>query len=219
MLKTYHIDICTQTLSQRFSLQALDVIIAANINQDSLFGLVGHPHYHFDDSAFEKSYAYLEKQRQIIRRVLSENGNLEPAWKAFGRLSHAAQDFYSHSNYLTLWQDSFPDDRLPPPEQVVAMDEALLAHPELISGQVYFGEAMMFLLPPLADWFMQRLPRDAHAWMNLDYPERGAMFPYALEAARQRMVYEYNLLAEQVTQDVGAAAWSRFTNSSVEKTT
>jgi hypothetical protein len=211
MLKDHHVEICTQTLTNHFSPVALEVIIAANLNQDSLFGLVGHPQYHFDDSAFERSYAYLEKQRQIVQHVLAEKGKLTAAWKAFGRLTHAAQDFYAHSNYLTLWQDTFPDGLLPPPEQVAALDKALLAHPDLVSGRVYFGEAMMFLLPPLAGWFKQRLPRDAHAWMNLDSPEQGPLFPYAIEAARQRTIYEYDLLAEHIKQELDADAWSRFT--------
>jgi len=212
MLKDYHIEICTQALSNRFSPQALEAIIAANLNQDSLFGLVGHPQYHFDDSEFEKSYAYLEKQRRIIHRVLAENEDLPDAWKAFGRLTHAVQDFYSHSNYLTLWQSAFTEGQLPPPEEVVAMDEALIEHPDLITGQVYFGEAVMFLIPLLTDWIMKRLPRDAHAWMNLDYPERGPLFPYAIEAARQRTIYEYDLLAEHIKQEIGADAWARFTS-------
>jgi hypothetical protein len=211
MRKEFHIEICTLSLVERFSPQALDVIIAANLKQDSLFGLVGHPHYHFDDSEFERSYAYLEKQRQIVGRVLSEYGKLDSAWKAFGRLTHAVQDFYAHSNYLALWHDSFLGAAPPLPEQVPAMDESLLTHPELISGRVYIGEALMFLLPPLAGWFKQRLPRDAHAWMNLDSPEQGPLFPYAMDAACQRTVYEYDLLAERIKQELGEDAWSRFT--------
>ena len=92
------------------------------------------------------------------------------------------------------------------------MDEALIEHPDLITGQVYFGEAVMFLIPLLTDWIMKRLPRDAHAWMNLDYPERGPLFPYAIEAARQRTIYEYDLLAEHIKQEIGADAWARFTS-------
>lgn len=210
MLKEYHIEICTRALSERFNPQALEVIIKANLNQDSLLGLIGHPQYHFDDSEFDKSYAYLEKQRQIVAGTLAENGKLTPAWKAFGRLTHAVQDFYSHSNYLTLWQATFPDGQVPPPKDVVAADEALLSHPDLISGKVYLGEALMYLIPPLADWFLQRLPRDAHAWMNLDHPQRGPLFPYAIEAARQRTVYECDLLADRIQQELGAEAWLRF---------
>lgn len=211
MQKEYHVEICTRALSDRVSPQALEVIIKANLNQDSLFGLVGHPQYHFDDSEFEKSCAYLEKQRRIVGRVLAENGKISAAWKAFGRLTHAVQDFYSHSNYLTLWQVSFPEGQTPPPEKIVATDEALLAHPDLISGQVYFGEAVMYLLPFLTDWILPRLPRDSHAWMNLDYPERGPLFPYAIEAARQRTIYEFDLLAERIQHELGAQTWARFT--------
>jgi hypothetical protein len=210
MLKTYHIEICTKTLSERFSRQALEAIIAANIKQDALRGQIGHPEYHFDDNAFDKGYAYLDEQRQIIQRILVGHANLHLAWAAFGRLTHAAQDFYAHSNYLVLWQESFPDGQLPPPSQVVAMDNDILSHEALRSGHIYLGELFMYVIPPLAHWIIQRLPRDAHAWMNLDYPDRGPLFSYAMEAACQRTIYEYDLLSQSITRTLGQTAWQRF---------
>ena len=35
------------------------------------------------------------------------------------------------------------------------------------------------------------LPRDAHAWVNLDSPQTGPLFPYSLEAAVQRTAAEF----------------------------
>ena len=35
------------------------------------------------------------------------------------------------------------------------------------------------------------LPKDSHAWMNLDSPEQGFQFDYALQAAIKRTVIEY----------------------------
>ncbi len=35
------------------------------------------------------------------------------------------------------------------------------------------------------------LPRDSHAWMNLDSPARGPGFAYAFAAAVKRTRYEY----------------------------
>ena len=32
-----------------------------------------------------------------------------PARQSFGRLTHAAQDFYAHSNYIALWRESHPE--------------------------------------------------------------------------------------------------------------
>lgn len=212
MLKAYHIEICSQALSEHFGPQALEVIISANIRQDALRGQIGHPEYHFDDSAFDEGYAYLEAQRQIIQQILFNDGNLLYAWKAFGRLTHAAQDFYAHSNYLRLWQTTFPDGELPQPAEVPAIDDSLLSHPDLRSGRIYPGEFLMYIFPPLADWFKQRLPRDAHAWMNLDFPEQGPLFPYAIAAAKKRTLHEYELLAGQITQTLGEETWSRFSS-------
>lgn len=53
MLTQYHIEICQGALVSKFSGRALSTIIEANIAQDDLPGQIGHPEYHFDDSAFE----------------------------------------------------------------------------------------------------------------------------------------------------------------------
>ena len=102
MLKPYHIEICRRALDSTFSPEALNIIIAANLAQDGLRGLVGHPEYHFDDNAFEAGCAYMESQRQIILDAINMSSEIKIAWEAFGKLTHAAQDFYAHSNYVSL---------------------------------------------------------------------------------------------------------------------
>ncbi len=214
MLVRYHARITTQALADWFSPLALEVIIAANLHQDAIQGQIGHPEFHFDDNAFERGYAYQEAQRVMIQQISKRAGDLLPAWRAFGRLIHAAQDFYAHSNYLALWARQFPTgEPLPPPAQVLALEEDLLAHPELCSGRIYPAEMILWVLPFLKNWLYPRLPADSHAKMNLDYPERGPLFPYALEAARQRTVYEVELLAERLSRHLGDAAWERFQGS------
>ena len=71
-------------------------------------GQIGHDEYHFDNNAFEKSYAYIEEQRALTISSLMAN-DVFSAWSAFGRLTHTVQDFYSHSNYVDLWLSRQPE--------------------------------------------------------------------------------------------------------------
>src|SRR4026208_738308 len=102
MLTKYHIEILSDALADCFSSRALSAISKANVNQDSLSGQFGHDEFHFDNNAFEKSYAYIEKQRALTVSSL-QKADADSAWAAFGRFLHTAQDFYAHSNYVTLW--------------------------------------------------------------------------------------------------------------------
>jgi hypothetical protein len=54
------------------------------------------------------------------------------------------------------------------------------------------------------------LPKDSHAWMNLDKPAAGALFPYALEAAVQRTVLEFEQTLALIGEAQGNAARQRF---------
>jgi len=143
MLTQYHIEIMLASLGDRFSARAMSVIIQANVDQDRIAGQIGHDEFHFDNNAFEKTYAYIEEQRALVISSL-KSGDANSAWKAFGRFLHSAQDFYAHSNYITLWVSLFdeqvlpPTGTLPPPPEVDAMDSNLIASPDLHSGKVYF---------------------------------------------------------------------------------
>ncbi len=102
MLRPFHIEIMHLALDDVFSPRALGKIIDANLHQDRLIAQIGHEEYHFDSNAFDKSYAYMEEQRALTISSLMANDMLS-AWSAFGRLTHSAQDFYAHSNYIDLW--------------------------------------------------------------------------------------------------------------------
>jgi hypothetical protein len=108
MHKDSHRLITREALRGQFGERALDAIISANVYQDRPAGQVGHDEFHFDNNAFAKGTAYLEKNRTEIRAAL-EKGDTLSAWNAFGRLTHAAQDFYAHSNYVTIWLARFTD--------------------------------------------------------------------------------------------------------------
>lgn len=186
----YHRSITLQALGKYFTPPALEVILASNLGQDSLRGQIGHDEFHFDANAFAKSRAYLEANRGQVRPAL-ERGDAPSAWCAMGRLTHVAQDFYAHSNYISLWLERFPPDALPAPEEVDPLDVELLRSPALRSGKLYYPLEALSFIPSIKKFILPLLPRDSHAWMNLDEPGQGPKFPYALAAAIKRTVWEY----------------------------
>lgn len=200
MLRPYHIEIMHLALDDAFSPRALEKIIEANLYQDRLLGLIGHDEYHFDNNAFDKSYAYIEEQRALIVSSLMAN-DAPSAWSAFGKLTHTAQDFYAHSNYINLWLSY--QSKSASQENVDPMDLNLINSPALCSGKVYWLEALT-LITPLKSIVMSLLPRDAHGWMNLDSPERGPNFQYAFQAAIKRTKIEFERTTKQLPGDLFA---------------
>ena len=198
MLGRFHMEILRLALEDTFSSRALDQITKANLHQDRLLGQIGHDEYHFDNNAFKESYAYIEEQRALIVSSLLAN-DVRSAWSAFGRLTHTAQDFYAHSNYIDLWRARQPDTVAP--QQVDPMDANLINSPELRSGKVYWLEALT-LIPPLRSVIMPLLPRNAHGWMNLDAPERGPNFFYAFHAAVKRTKIEFDKTTKNIPEDL-----------------
>ncbi len=203
MKSQYHRQITTQALQGQVSARALDAIIRSNVRQDNLRGQIGHPEYHFDDNAFTASWAYVDEQRALILATVAARREPKPAWMGFGRLTHAVQDFYAHSNYLTLWQARYAPESRPPPDQVNALDPTLLSHQDLQSGRIYPLEALAVV--GLAGLARRILPRDAHAWMNLDSPDRGPLFPYAIAAAEQHTRHAFRRVKDEIMQKTGAS--------------
>jgi hypothetical protein len=191
MLTQYHASITRKALSAHFSPHALEIIVAANLGQDNLRGQIGHDEYHFDNNAFEKSYAFIEAQRALTISSL-QDGNAPAAWAAFGRLTHTAQDFYAHTNYVDLWLARYMDSTPPSQPEIAPLLEELVDSPELHSGKLYYPLEALSFIPFLKRFVMPHLPKDSHAWMNLDSPERGKRFEYALEAALKRTRYEFD---------------------------
>jgi hypothetical protein len=200
MNRSYHIAITSEALQGRLAPHALQVIIEANVRQDNLEGQFRHPEYHFDNNGFAEGQAYLDSQRDLlVQAVKASQSRL--ARQAFGRLTHTAQDFYAHSNYVALWLARQPNSPPPQPQDIDPLNPVVLSDPELHSGRVYYPwEALSFIsfLAPLARLL---LPRDAHAWMNLDSPQRGTHFAFARTAALRRTVYEFQLLTSLLDQE------------------
>ncbi len=201
MLTRYHIEILSVSLADCFSSRALSAIFKANVSQDRLSGQFGHDEYHFDNNAFDKSYAYIEEQRALAILSLQKD-DARSAWSAFGRLTHTAQDFYAHSNYITLWLSRFDNGprskaelggHTPPaPPEVDPVDLTLLNSPDLRSSRVYYPLDVLYFIRPLRPYVLSRIPRDSHAWMNLDFPEQGFKFDYAMQAAIKRTKIEFD---------------------------
>lgn len=195
MLSQYHIEIMLASLGDRFSARAMSVIAHANIGQDRLAGQFGHDEFHFDNNAFEKTYTYIEEQRALVVSSLN-SGDANSAWQAFGRFLHTVQDFYAHSNYITLWVSLFDGQTLPPPPEVDAMESSLIHSPNLRSGKTYYPFELLYFIKRLRPYVLPLLPRDSHAWMNLDSPGQGFKFDYAMHAAIKRTVIEFEKTTE-----------------------
>lgn len=207
MLTQYHIEIMLAALGGRFSARAMSVIIQANVGQDRLAGQVGHDEFHFDNNAFDKSYAYIEEQRALVVSSL-KSGDANSAWQAFGRFLHSAQDFYAHSNYITLWVSLFDlstgsgQAALPPLHEVDPMDPSLIHSPDLRSGKIYLPLDALYFIKRLRPLSLRLIPRDSHAWMNLDTPEQGFKFDYAMHAAIKRTVIEFEKTTEGFSEEM-----------------
>ena len=206
----YHIEITTQALQTSVGAQALEVMLAASLNQDRLLYLLIRPQFHFDDQV-APGLRYMQEQRRLLLGALRQAQEI-PAWQAFGRLIHAAQDFYAHSSYVRLWMAKEQEQqaqKIPPVESIDPLDPALLDSPELTCGRVYLAEGLV-LIPRLEPLARRLLPGDAHYWVHLDHPGRGALFPYACAAARKRTCYEFETTLALIQKELGDDACRRF---------
>ena len=191
MLTPYHIQITSEALADCFGPRALSAITRANNHQDRISGQFGHDEYHVDNNSFKQSNDYMEEQRALVISSLKAS-DAKSAWSAFGRLTHTAQDFYAHSNYIDLWLSQFDGNPPPAPHEVDPIDPTLLNHTDIQSGKVYYPFELFYYIKPLRRFVLSRIPRDSHAWMNLDSPEQGFKFDYAMQAAIKRTKIEFD---------------------------
>jgi hypothetical protein len=201
MLKPVHVEILRRALGEKFSSRALAAITEANLQVDSLANLLGHEELHFDNNAFERSRAFIEAQRSLIRPALGR-GEPRPAWQAFGRLTHTAQDFYAHSNYVDLWLACQPIGMVPAASEIDPLDDALVENPSLRSGKMYYPLGLLSFVPGIKKFVVPRMPRDSHAWMNLDSDASGPMFEYAFHAAVKRTRVEFETVLKGLTREL-----------------
>jgi len=82
---------------------------------------------------------------------------------------------------------------IPSPIELDPLDPDLIDSPALRSGKLYYPLEALTFIPALKKFVVPLLPRDSHAWMNIDSAERGPLFNYAFEAAVKRTRYEFDL--------------------------
>jgi hypothetical protein len=199
MKERYHREITQKALGAHFSPAALEDVIRANLGQDALRYQFGHPHFHYDENSFAAADQYLEELRRATLEALSSGQQAVPARQHFGRLTHAAQDFYAHSNYTTLWREQNPHAA---PEQIAPQLESLTRDPRLHSGRLYYPLELLSFIPSLKPLVLPLLPRDSHAWMNKDHPGQPD-FHYAFHAAHKRTEMEFHqIIAKMDTRQI-----------------
>jgi hypothetical protein len=204
MLISIHEEMTREALAAQMSPRALEVVLAANRKQDSLRGQIGHDEYHFDNNAFDRSYRYINEQRGFVIASLLSAGVLS-AWIAFGKLTHSVQDFYSHTNYVSMWLDVHADNGGPPaPSEIDPVQKDLIESSKLCSGRVYLPLDAIYFIPFLDKLSLALLPRDSHGWMNLDSPKQGFRFAYARAAAIKRTQHEFDILKKLLTPEMFA---------------
>jgi hypothetical protein len=210
--KEYHISITKNAIGEFFDQSALDEIFQANVSQDRLVYQLGFtPHFHFDNNKIKESLAYVDSQLdEIIELAKSESqGHQQRA--AFGRLCHAIQDFYAHSNYIDLWLEENGGLNGTNPQDVNGLDEKLLNHPKLITGDFKIWRDIFYYIP-LMNRFLRKIyiPPYSHEAMNLDNPNIGIKFEYAVEAAKQRTKFEFDQVMEKLIDCHGTEAIDNF---------
>ncbi len=204
MLIPIHEEMTREALSSHVSPRALEVIIAANCKQDSWRGQIGHDEYHFDNNAIDEGIRYISEQRAFVISSLLSAGVIS-AWIAFGRLTHTAQDFYAHTNYVSMWLDAHAHNGTPPPPpEIDPVQKDLLRSPSLHSGKIYFPMDVLYFIPSLREFSLKLLPSNSHGRMNLDSPQQGPNFAYARAAAVKRTQYEFVLLQKLLTPEIFA---------------
>ena len=201
MLISIHADITRHALEKNLTPKVLETVIRANKKQDAIIRQVGHSEYHFDNNQIAGSQGYIQKQRDDIIFLVNRM-DLDSAWKAFGRLLHTTQDFYAHTNYVTLWLDQFDQNELPPVDEIDPLDELILSNSQLRSGKLYYPLEILSFIPFIRKIVIPLLPRDSHAWMNLDSPASGEKFAYAFSAAVKRTVTELEIIKKILPVEV-----------------
>lgn len=198
MLIPHHVEITRQAIGADVSSRALEVIVRANLRQDGLRNQLGHDHFHFDNNQFERSYAYIEEQRTLVRTSL-ERGDAQSAWSAFGRMIHTVQDFYAHSDYIPRWLSRFNGGTPPAPGEVDPVSSDILQHPDLHSGKLYYPFEVLVFIPPLRKFILPHLSADSHAHMNLDDFDDKGIFEYVLQASIKRTKIEFDVTTSQIS--------------------
>ncbi|MBP7963603.1 MAG: hypothetical protein KA003_16580 [Caldilineaceae bacterium] len=210
----YHIEIVEKALADRFRPQALEELILANLAQDDLPGLLLHPERHFDNDLIPQALAYIQKEHdQIVASAGAEDGG-QSMRVAFGRLTHTAQDFYAHSNYVDLWLAHHGGLDVTAPDQIDGVDPTLLTSPALRTWHFYLWRDGVYYIPIIRELARRiYMAPNSHEANHLDDPSRGPKFAYAMQAAQDRTRQEYERAIAAIREAGGVEAVVRFHGS------
>ena len=86
MLPEFHRQITHNALSPYFGKSELEEVIAGNLAQDHVSGQIGHPEFHFDDSEFDRTYAYLAGLKDNVMAAIRAGTRLEDSRADLGRI-------------------------------------------------------------------------------------------------------------------------------------
>ena len=210
----YHAEVTREALGEHFGPGALLQIVGENLAQDSwLRQRTSRSPWHFDNNRIREGLVYVESELCRIVSLVDDPRGGEAQRAAFAHICHAVQDFYSHSNFVDLWLTQHRGPTAAAPDDIDGLDEDLLMHPALRTGRFVLWRDWVYHVPlirRIARCF--QIPADSHEAMHLDSPERGLGFAYALEAARQRTVYEYRRVVRSILAHGGREALDRFHN-------
>jgi hypothetical protein len=205
----YHTLATYKAVGSCFDDLALLQVIEANHAQDSLLNqLRGHLHF---DNQVAPGWAYVEAERANVSGSAAEGDPGSVLRAAFGRLCHAVQDFYAHTNYVRLWLAENGGLGETIPAGIDALDVSLMDHPDLRAGSfclwrdwVYYVLGIKHLARRIG------VPAGSHEAMHLDSPARGPEFAYAFAAACQRTQYEYQLAVQTIKEAGSESALDSF---------
>jgi len=192
----FHTLITIDALGDKFSENALNEIIKANVKQDSIIGQVFHSEYHYDNNKIILSNQYITNQKLVCLQAIRRS-SIKSARKAFGRLIHTAQDFYAHSNYAKLYAKFPPSPDFHEPF-FDCLDSEILNDKDLRSHKVYFPIDHLSIFPFLAKILRKHAPYNSHLRMNLDTPLSGELFVLVYRFAIKRTCAELNSILSEI---------------------
>jgi len=81
------------------------------------------------------------------------------------------------------------------------VEPAILESDALRSGKLYYPLELFSFIKPLRPLILPLLPRDSHAWMNIDSPEQGYKFDYVMQASIKRTAIEFEKTVKELRED------------------
>lgn len=189
-----HEEISEAHLSSLLTPDEVRVVERANRGQDDLIRGQNHSEYHFDNGQIKEGFEFIQGQYALIAKT----GDKEEALQALGKILHAQQDFYAHTNYIELYREHFLADhhRTPQPSEIPLYEEARRdpSFAGQLAAQLRSGHfsRLEFVLKDLPN--LNQDP-NSHEKMNKDNPSR-PLYPEAKDLAERQTKKEVEKFLE-----------------------